>query len=151
MKKRKWLAWWIINNLALPVSSCFHRPCSKRERTESWTSPRESAGNTSQQVRNSCYVDMHSALLWLCVCSTKLVHAPLKFRFTYWYLYTSTGKPVDEPSHTDYVPNIKQTQTVTERRLSWTKLTLFVLNCLDRQCVRSKLGGKSKFANLLLT
>ena len=32
--------------------------------------------------------------------------APLKPHLTYRYLYTSTGKPVDEPSRVDYVPNV---------------------------------------------
>ena len=32
--------------------------------------------------------------------------APLKPHLTYRYLYTSTGKPVDEPSHVDYVPSV---------------------------------------------
>ena len=31
---------------------------------------------------------------------------PLKSHLSYQYLYTSTGKPVNEPSHMDYVPSL---------------------------------------------
>ena len=40
------------------------------------------------------------------VCVLYQTCAPLKPHLTYQYLYTSTGKPVDEPSHVDYVPSV---------------------------------------------
>ena len=40
------------------------------------------------------------------VCALYQACAPLKPHLTYRYLYTSTGKPVDELSHVDYVPSV---------------------------------------------
>ena len=42
----------------------------------------------------------------VCVCVFNQACAPLKPHLTYPYLNTSTGKPVDEPSHVDYVPSV---------------------------------------------